>query len=60
MQIIGLIGILLLILFVVFVSSFIVAKIIAAYFLKIIDDFLTDFEKQIMDLIRWAKGLDKS
>lgn len=53
------IGVLLLILFIVFVSSFITAKIIAARFLKEIDDFLTNYDKQIMDLISWAKGIDK-
>lgn len=53
------IGILILILFVVIVSSFITAKIIAVCFLKEIDDFLTDYDKQIMDLISWAKGIGK-
>ncbi len=56
MQIIGLIGILLLLSIIAVASSFITAKFIANYFLKIINNFLTDFQKQIMDLIAWAKG----
>ena len=54
-----LVGIILLVLVIVLIASFITAKIIAAYFLKIIDDFLTSYENNIMDLIRWAKEKDK-
>lgn len=54
-----LVGIILLVLVIVLIASFITAKIIAVHFLKIIDDFLTSYENNIMDLIRWAKEKDK-
>lgn len=54
-----LVGIILLVLVTVLIASFITAKIIAAYFLKIIDDFLTSYENSTLDLIRWAKEKDK-
>lgn len=48
------IGILLLILFIVFISSFITAIILTSYFLKTIEEFLKRYDKQIMNLISWA------
>lgn len=54
-----LVGIILLVLVIVLIASFITAKIIAVHFFKIIDDFLTSYENNIMDLIRWAKEKDK-
>ncbi len=54
-----LVGIILLVLVIVLIASFITAKRIAVHFFKIIDDFLTSYENNIMDLIRWAKEKDK-
>lgn len=34
-------------------------KIIAVRIIKTLDSYLNKYDAQIMDLIRWAKGLDK-
>ena len=40
------------------ISTIIMTKIIAVRYFKIIDNFLKSYDKQIMDLISWAKGKD--
>lgn len=41
------------------VSLTIAIKIIAVRIIKTLDSYLNKYDAQIMDLIRWAKGLDK-
>ena len=44
----------------VFLITFVVyAKILAAYYLKIINGFVEDSLEQIKELIRWAKESDR-
>lgn len=40
------------------VSAALTAKIIAAYYLRIIDGHISTELEMIKDLIRWAKGID--
>ena len=42
------------------ISAVIAVKIIAAYYLQIINGFIENSLNQVTDLIRWAKGKDKS
>lgn len=42
-----------------FVSAVLAIKIIAVRIIKTLDSYLNKYDAQIMDLIRWAKGLDK-
>lgn len=53
------IGIFILIILITAISAIITAKIIAAHYFEIIDDYLKNYDKQIMDLIFWAKEKDK-
>lgn len=41
------------------VSSLITGKIIATYYLKIMDEHIKENTEMIMDLISWAKEIDK-
>lgn len=53
------IGLLVLTVLTAIISAIISTKIIAACYFKIIVDFLKNYDKQIMDLISWAKEKDK-
>lgn len=49
------IGSFILIFLITAISAIITAKIIAVRYFEIIDDYLKNYDKQIMDLISWAK-----
>ena len=53
------IGLFILIILITAISAIITAKIIAVRFFEIIDNYLKNYDKQIMDLISWAKEKDK-
>lgn len=53
------IGSFILIILITAISAIITAKIIAVRYFEIIDDYLKNYDKQIMDLISWAKEKDK-
>lgn len=53
------IGLFILIILITAISAIITAKIIAVRYFEIIDDYLENYDKQIMDLISWAKEKDK-
>lgn len=53
------IGLFILIILITAISAIITAKIIAVHYFEIIDDYLKNYDKQIMDLISWAKEKDK-
>lgn len=41
------------------VTSIITSRILATYYFEIIDGFLKKHDKDVMDLISWAKGVNK-
>lgn len=41
------------------ISAIVTTKIVAAHYFKIVNGFLENYDKQIMDLIEWAKEQDK-
>lgn len=53
------IGSFILIILITAISAIITAKIIAVRYFEIIDDYLKNYDKQIMDLISWAKEKGK-
>lgn len=53
------IGLFILIILITAISAIITAKIIAVRYFEIIDNYLKNYDKQIMDLISWAKEKDK-
>ena len=53
------IGSFILIILITAISAIITEKIIAVRYFEIIDDYLKNYDKQIMDLISWAKEKDK-